>query len=247
MNAQNKSTLQTNASTDINKWNNYYLKAKENSTTPPWESSEVFHALRDWFQAVGLYSEKILKLKTESSLKIIELGSGASFSAIWLAEQADNNNVFAIDISPEAIKRAETFDIEKKVNWVCADLLDDDFFIKHKSIEKESFDVLFDIQCFHVLRNLNESKAVEIMFDLLKKGGKLMVVVGACLEPYAKDSVLSSTENNNGPPKIFVDEFLIPLVSKGFKTLSVKLSRFNKTVVYGDNPPFCWVGVFEKQ
>jgi len=232
-------------STDTEKWNNYYINADKNSTNPPWESEEVFHALRDWFEAEGLYAHDSLKLKTELSLKIIELGSGASFSSIWLAEKG--NTVFAIDVSPEAIKRAESFDKDKKVNWICADLLDDEFFLKNKNIVKESFDVLFDMQCFHVLRNLNENKAVEIMYDLLKKKGKLMIVVGACLESYAKDDMQNNSENNYGPPKIFIDDFLIPLTNKGFKALSVKLSRFNTTKVYGDTPPFCWVGVFEKQ
>ena len=230
---------------DLDKWNKYYINAEKNRTDPPWESKEPFHALKDWFKAEGLYAKDLIKLKTSEKLKIIELGSGASYSSVWLAEQG--HNVFAIDVSPEAIKRAESFDTKKKVNWICADLLDNQFFEINKNIEKESFDVLFDMQCFHVLRTKDENKSVEIMFDLLKKGGKLMIVVGASLEPYAKENIQTDSANNSGPPKIFIDDFLIPLTNKGFKALSVKLSRFNKTLAYGDNPPFCWVGIFERQ
>lgn len=243
MNTQDNTAKQIN--TDIEKWNNYYINAEKNRSDPPWESKEVFHVLRDWFKAEGQYENNLLKCDHSNSLNIIELGSGASYSSLWLSDQG--HNVFAIDVSPEAIKRAESIDTENKVNWICADLLDDNFFINNKNVEKESFDVVFDMQCFHVLRTKNQSKAVDVIFDLLKKDGKLMIVVGASLEAYDKNNLINNSEKNNGPPKILIDDFLIPLTKKGFKALSVKLSRFNKTVAYGDNPPFCWVGIFVKE
>ncbi len=229
--------------TDLGKWNDYYIKAEKDSTSPPWESTEVFHALRDWISNEGLYDNESIKLKNNKNLKIIELGSGASHSSLWLAQ---NNDVFAIDISPEAIKRAKSFDKNNQVNWICSDLLDKNFFENNSKIQKESFDVVFDMQCFHVLRNIDEEQAVDVIYYLLKKGGKIMIIVGASLEPYGKDMIREESENKKGPPKITIDEFLIPFTSKGFKVLSIKLSKFNKTEVYGENPPFCWIGIFEK-
>lgn len=230
--------------TDIDKWNNYYITAEKNNITPPWESTEVFHALKDWMSSEYLYSDSLIKLPKTSNLKIIELGSGASNSSLWLANQ--NDQVYAVDISPEAIKRAKNIDVDNKVNWVCADLLDENLFEKNKILNKESFDIVFDMQCFHVLRKINEQKACEVIYDLLKKGGKLMIVVGASLDVYNRENPVIDAENINGPPKINIDDFLIPLTKVGLKALSIKLSRFNKTSFYGDLPPYCWIGIFEK-
>jgi len=228
---------------DLEKWNNYYINAEKNSQSPPWESNEVFHVLKDWFENEGLYNNDLLKIP-KKKLKILELGSGASFSSIWLAEQ--ENEVFAIDLSPEAIKRAKVFDKNNKVKWICSDILEESFYEVNQDIEKETFDIVFDMQCFHVLRTINEERAVNVIFNLLKKGGKIMIVVGASLEPYIKNNRISNSENKNGPPKINIDDFLIPFTQIGFKVLSVKLSRFNKTISYGEDPPFCWVGILEK-
>ena len=49
-------------------------------------------------------------------MKIIELGSGASFTSIWLA--SIGHEVTAIDISPSAIKRAQIIDKNNSVNWI---------------------------------------------------------------------------------------------------------------------------------
>jgi SAM-dependent methyltransferase len=229
---------------DLEKWNNYYISAEKENTSPPWESTVVFHALKDWFIGDSLYNDSLLKLSKTKNLKIIELGSGASYSSLWLADE--DNELYAVDMSPEAIKRAKKIDIKNKVNWICADLLDENFFDNNKTLEKESFDIVFDMQCFHVLRKINERKACEVIYNLLKKGGKLMIVVGASTEPYSKDCPKGDSDNVKGPPKITIDDFLIPLTKVGMKAISIKLSRFNKTAVYGDLPPYCWIGIFEK-
>ena len=230
--------------TNIEKWNYYYINAEQKKTSPPWESSEVFHALKDWLLEDSSYDESLLKFSIQKPFKIIELGSGASSSSIWLAQLG--HEIYALDISPEAIKRAKLFDMDNKVNWVEADILDENLFNFNKEIQKESFDIVFDLQCFHVLRTVNSKRTCEVIFNLLKKGGKLMIVVGATLHPYTRDNPILSTENSNGPPKISIDDFLIPLTKVGLKAISIKLSRFNKTSSYGDSPPLCWVGIFEK-
>ena len=80
-------------------------------------------------------------------------------------------------------------------------LLDED----ENEIKEESFDFLFDMQCFHVLRDINTNLFCEIVYKLLKKGGKLMVVVGANIDTYAKDKLMEKSENAKGPCKLYVD------------------------------------------
>lgn len=99
-------------------------------------------------------------------MKIIELGSGASFTSIWLA--SIGHEVTAIDISPSAIKRAKIIDKNNSVNWICLDIFNNNFF---KEIKEEFYDFLFDMQCFHVLRDINTDLFCKIVFKLLKKGG----------------------------------------------------------------------------
>jgi SAM-dependent methyltransferase len=250
--------------TDVNKWDNYYINAEKNQTNPPWESQEVFHVLKDFFEDSNkylnhkLHIEKNFLEKNENKMKIIELGSGSSYSSLWLASKG--HDVTAVDISPYAIKRAKNIDIKNTVNWVCMDIFDKNMFKENNNdninqfnndnldniISEESFDFIFDMQCFHVLKEINCDLFCDIVFKLLKKGGKIMIVVGANIDSYAKDKIMEKSENIKGPPKLFVDDFLIPFNKIGLKVISIKLSRFNSTIAYGNEPPLCWVGIFEK-
>ena len=99
-------------------------------------------------------------------MKIIELGSGASFTSIWLA--SIGHEVTAIDISPSAIKRAQIIDKNNSVNWICLDIFNNNFF---KEIKEEFYDFLFDMQCFHVLRDIILIYFARLYLNFSKKVG----------------------------------------------------------------------------
>lgn len=220
-------------------WNNKYIKAKEDNSTPPWEAKEVFHLLKDFFNKEGVY-DKIFNFEKDKKLKILEVGCGASKSCIYLSELG--HEVTGIDFSSEAIKRAKEFDTKSSVNWIVGDLLNDNFFEDYK-IEKESFDFILDMQCYHCLRLINEDKYLSLLNNMLKRDGIIMLVVGAFVEPYYNGRINDKIYNQFGPNLLEIDDFLIPFCNIGFTIKSVKLSKFNES----ESSKFpCWVSVFKK-
>jgi SAM-dependent methyltransferase len=117
----------------------------------------------------------------------------------------------------------------------------DDIF-EVEGIEKEGFDFVFDMQCFHVVRSIDESKAVDVLYSVLRPGGRAMVVVGAV--PEAGEPVFV-----NGPPTLTQEELLLPFQRQGFELMSIYGSRFNNTPRYMaelPHPPRCWIALFRK-
>lgn len=215
------------ASSNSSKWDDYYRRAEQTNTTPPWESSEPFNGL---LELKVQHPEIFIEGKS-----CIELGSGASASAVWLAAQGFQTT--AVDICPLAIKRAQTrIPNSGSVNWVTLDLMGPDV------IEKlGNFDFVFDMQCFHVLRDMDQNTIVETMLNLLKPGGYLMVVTGA-------HSVTALSAEFKGPPQLLEEEVIEPFQSRGLSLLSLHQSRFNMTAHYALLPevPSCWVALFRK-
>lgn len=221
-------------------WDEKYIIAKEQNSSPGWEAKEVFHALRDYINKDGFY-KKINDFNPNEKLRIIELGCGASNSSIWLAEQG--HDVTAIDFSSEAIKRAKDFDKKCLVNWVVGDLLNDNFFDDYK-IEKNYYDFILDMQCYHCLRLIDEDKYLNLLNNLMKKDSVLMLVVGAYTEPYFNGRINDKIYNNSGPNLLEVDDFLFSFNKLGFTLQSLKLSKFNESI--NNNSYSCWVAIFKK-
>jgi len=138
-----------NNDNDKLKWDNYYAN---DNITPPWESEKPFHGL------IKALNE--LNLNPRDFNNVIELGCGRSQSAIYLSSQL--YNVTAIDFCTKAINDAKL--LSDKVNWICGDILDDNLF-NNSIILKESYDIVFDMQCFHVLKDINENRACEVHDD----------------------------------------------------------------------------------
>ena len=209
---------------DKKKWDIYYNN--ESKSPPPWESDRVFHKLFSILESN--------KLDSIQYKKIIELGCGRSQTAIYLAN--NNYNVTAIDFCDKAINDAKT--MNDTVNWLLLDILDDNLF---DELGKESYDMVFDMQCFHVLRDINESKAVNVIYNLLRKDGIAIIVVGA-----------KHSDNNDepkpGPSLLTKEQLVIPFTNVGFELCSIELSTFNVTEFYlsMDAIPECWIAVFKK-
>jgi 2-polyprenyl-3-methyl-5-hydroxy-6-metoxy-1,4-benzoquinol methylase len=226
---------------NVKKWDDYYINAQKSKTNPPWESDLPFHFLVDLIKSEKEYSSKIFPDNKFKFKNVIELGCGASASSIWMTEEG--LEVTAVDISKEGIKRAKLKDKLNKVKWIEANILDDNFFETTK-LNRETFDLVFDLQCFHVVRFIDEDRASNLIYNLLKPNGKLMVVCGADIDVNNMDSICNNSVS--GPPRLKPDDFIIPLVKSGLKVLSIKLTKFNTNENYGENPPLCWVGLFEK-
>jgi SAM-dependent methyltransferase len=209
------------------KWDNYHLDALENGVIPPWESDEPFSFL---VELVASGSEVMVAAST-----CIELGCGCSASAVYLAAQGIKCT--AVDVSDVAIKRARGKYPECGVQWIQGDILHQDFLST-----MSTFDFLFDMQCFHVLRSADERRVVQVICSLLNPGGHAVVVTGAVSE--------DEPALNPGPPVLLKSELLDPFINAGLECVSICQSRFNDTPDYSrraPQPPLCWVAVFKKQ
>ena len=199
------------------KWDRYFAEAEQSGVPPPWESASVFS------QLPRIVQENMLA----GSSTAIELGCGASATAVWLA--ANGFDVTAVDISELALSRARRFYPTSKVQWQLADIMDESFALQHAG----KYDLVFDMQCFHCLRDIDETAAAEVIKKLLSPRGTAVVVCGAEVEG----------EQARGPPRVARDDFLRPFASK-LSVVSCELGRFNPTACYGDEgPASCWIAV----
>lgn len=218
------------------KWDNYYINAKQSCAPPPWEAAEPFTGLVEYVQE-------------ETRLgRCIEFGSGSSCSSIYLAEQGFT--VDAVDICAMAIERASILPNAHLVNWIQADLLSDDLL--DTVISENCYDLVFDMQCFHVLRLIDERKAATNISRALKPSGKVVVVVGAALPDDTRSISADGKDSQGrpGPPLLTLDQLRLPLEQAGLTTIQLSLSRFNSTPTYANLPgglaPLAWMGVFQK-
>ena len=69
--------------------------------------------------------ERYCSLKQQTQLRAIELGCGASATALWLATSG-GFDVTAVDISEHALSRARLMPESDKVKWAKRDILSDD-------------------------------------------------------------------------------------------------------------------------
>ena len=213
---------------DRMKWDKYY---DDNDVKPPWESNTMFHLLPSILER-----NKLIRMNGYSN--IIELGSGRSQTAIWFG--CNDYNATAVDFCEKAIEDGKRLNNGDKVNWILCDILNDDLF--NSTLKKSDYDVVFDMQCFHVLKNINEKRSCQVIYDLLRKDGYAIIVVGANLDDIVTNEV------KIGPVLLTRNQFINPFISIGLELISIELSTFNVTDFYLtlDTIPKCWVGVFKK-
>jgi len=118
-----------------------------------------------------------------------------------------------------------------------------------RALPRGAFDLVFDMQCFHVLREgsaAHEEHAARVVHDLLKAGGTAVVVVGACVPDGGSAAGATGTL---GPPQLAQADLVRPLSATGLTLESITLTKFNTTPHYDampGGPPQAWVGVFRK-
>lgn len=98
------------------------------------------------------------------------------------------------------------------------------------------YDLAFDCQCFHVLRQVDEAAAVATLRHLVRPGGRLIVLTG------------NADEAEVGPSVLTADELRAAFAPPYWCCRSLQADRFDMTQFYAKlpQPPLAWVGVFER-
>ncbi|MEJ5166243.1 MAG: class I SAM-dependent methyltransferase [Thermoanaerobaculia bacterium] len=123
-----------------------------------------------WAAPFGL---KLLeKIEIKGNLKALDLGCGTGFPSIEIAERMGIlSKVFGIDISFEALKRAQeksaAFNV-KNINFINAD-------IKNLPFKDETFDLIVSVNGIN--NTGNEKRAIEESFRVCRKNGSFAFTV----------------------------------------------------------------------
>ena len=116
------------------------------------------------------YVAKLLGLKKNKKMKILDAGCGVGGTSTYLAKKYPNVNFTGITIAPEQVKLAEYFSNERgahNTKFMLKSYLNTDF-------PDNSFDGIFALESSSYALNHNEF--VDEMFRILKPGGRLVVV-----------------------------------------------------------------------
>ncbi len=138
---------------------------------------------------------------------------------------------------------------------------------------KGKYDIVFDMQCFHVLRESNEMAIVNVICELVRPNGYIIVVAGNLNNSltYLLTHLLTHSgaindegsddddddETAVGPPLLakhmVIDPFLSRMNEDGnnpcVELVNLTKSRFNSTAAYSANgtlPPRCWIALFRR-
>lgn len=162
----------------VERWDSRYREDRR----PAWDTGQPSSELK------RLVGEKVLR-----PCRVVELGCGTGVNAVYLAKQGFD--VTAIDVAPTALGLAQQRATEDGVNvrWIQADVL--------VPPTLEPFDLIFDRGCYHGVRRQNASRYVEVLEELCRPGGRVLILAGNANEsgePY-------------GPPRVdeteLVDDF----------------------------------------
>lgn len=214
----------------MSKWDVYYADAVSSGVPPPWESPDPFSGL------VSLLQQEAGRAVIAPGMKALEIGCGSSASAAYLSLQG--LSCTAVDVCPLAIERARILYPTAGTKWAVGNIFSPDF-----PEDAGSYDFVFDMQCFHILREVDEARVVDVVYTALKTGGHAMVVAGAVPLEGNVEPPLSP-----GPPRLTRNEVVQPFLHRGFELVDISRSRFNGTPTYSkmSAPPECWVAIFRK-
>lgn len=217
------------------RWNRFY-EDEIRGRAPPWDPGEPCS------QLVSLVDAGAVPLPRVAC----EIGCGAARCSEFLAHRGAER-VDAVDISPIAVQTARKRLADLPAVAVhCVDLfslLVDDRISSPVSepygrpaVADEAYDLVFDCQCFHVLRDVDEDRLARTMARLLRPGGVLVMLAGNAGEE----------ARTPGPPVLTRKEATAALLRAGLDLVSLEETRFDPTPAYGATPPLAWLAVFRK-
>jgi len=208
------------------KWDNYW----ESNILPPWDSASPCGILVD-----ALAEEDFLKPR--NGARALELGCGSGQSSVYMAEQGFH--VVAVDIAKRALEigsdLAQDRKVSDKIEWMRCDIFS---LVEDNILEPKSFDFIFDLQCFHAIRNQNQAKLVLIISALLRQGGYALIVTGNANEP-----------KERGPSRLREEEIREAFDGSGLELVWIREGRFDPTPAYEKSdelPPLAWKCLFKK-
>jgi len=223
----------------VEKWSR--LWGDDKTPLPPWDSACPASALvttlstlrlggaGDLAPLVNQEAQAALQaVVTQEKVRAVELGCGSGEASVFMAKCG--LDVTAVDLIPAALERARQAASREgvEVNWVCGDAFE---------FTAPAFDFMFDLQCWHVLREVDEPRVVAKMGELLRPGGVVLMLVGSDEEE----------RDNLGPPKVAESAIRSAFAGGGpFEILSIVPSVFDVSAVYGKDPPKCWVVVLKR-
>jgi methyl halide transferase len=177
----------------IKRWESRYQQDQR----PSWDTGRPSSHLK-----------RLVEDKTLQPGRVVELGCGTGVNAVYLAEQGFQ--VTAIDVAPTALelarKRATEAGVD--VNWIQADVL--------APPPLGDFDLIFDRGCYHGVRRQDPSRYVEVVKELCRPGGRILILAGNANE----------AGEHYGPPR--VDERdLVNDFAAGFDIEQLREIRFD--------------------
>lgn len=184
-------------------------------TLPNWEQLYQEQAVESmpWFNAnLDPDIEKSLTELNFTTGKILDIGTGPGTQAIILAERGFE--VTATDLSETAIQKAAAKVQEKglNINWQQDDIL-------NSKLQGE-FDLIIDRGCFHVFPLESRQNYVNVVANLLKLQGYLLL------------KCFSYLETREAGPYRFTPEEIGEIFSPKLQVVSIE-----ETVYYGNLDP----------
>lgn len=145
---------------DVARWDAFYARR----TPPPWDTGAAESHLVAWWHSIAPEARP---------RRVIELGAGLAHSTEFMA-RTGATRADAVDISPTVIEcvRKRIGDALENVRVLCLDLLGQ---LEGGSwvgqLPEAGYDLVFDCQCFHVLRQADEHRLADTIVRLLAPGG----------------------------------------------------------------------------
>lgn len=152
----------------------------------------------------------------------LEMGCGTGANCVYLAKQGFD--VTGVDLSPRAIQTAQAMAAREgaRCRFVCGDV----FSLPDLG---PPFPFIFDRGCYHVVRNIDERRVVDVYHWLLSEGGFLLILAGNANEE-------SSPEG--GPPRVSEAELRAAFDGR-FRTEHLRTFRFDASPDR-DMRPLAW-------
>lgn len=242
------------------KWSGFYA-----SGFAPWDAhrpaSQLVAFLHDHPEGQRLLPPE----RSSTSAEVLEIGCGSGASCVWMAQQG--MAVVGVDLVPLPLRAASAAataaGVADRCRFVASDFmaLPNSFSFavgkrmsheqQDKAHEEEAasgdvaaeregggFDLVYDCQCFHVLRKeIGERPVADKIAQLVRPGGIFFTLVGNC------------NEAMTGPERLTKEE-LTDAFASHFEVLSIYETRFDMTEHYRENlpqPPLAWCGIFKKK
>jgi SAM-dependent methyltransferase len=184
-------------------WKSHY-----ESGSPPWETGQPSQEL-----------QRVVAEEKIQPCRVIELGCGSGFNAVWLARQGFD--VTAVDITPLAIERARQRAAAAgvAVRFVLADVLE-------LPDEYEPFPFFFDRGCYHCVRSIDVAAYLRTLERVTAPGSVGLVLTGNAREP---------SPQGQGPPVVSEEELRAELGSV-FRIARLREFRFDAAEASGPGP-----------